>query len=903
MASPLTRWRRKAAASFAAACVLLGSGAAAAPSAAAFTPTEDESVLLQLQVRKFRLLNELRGYQTPHGVCVDLADVIQSLDLPIRLDKKSRRATGWVFSEDQTFAIERDSNTVQIMNTRKELQPHELYDTPEGWCIDTDALGAWFGVRLVPDLRNSVLTLDSDRPLPFIAAMERQSRAARLRKEPDPSLSAYPHAAQPYDLWRMPSVDVVSRADYRSDARNRHLETRYEVFASGELARASFDLRLASNGEGEPESLRLRAFRMDPDAGLLGPLKATQVAAGDVNLLSGDLAGAPGVGRGLFLSNRALQRPSRFGTTLLRGTLPLGWDAELYRNGQLLAYQRESETGRYEFEVSLLYGNNDLEVVLYGPQGQIRRERQSIPVGQSAVEPGRLEYWAGIIQRNRDLISFGRGPPGWHLDEGWQYAAGIQYGLDRRTVVGASGHSLFIDARRRDYAEFSLQRALGPMLLNLTAAQEFGRGQAYRADILGRIGNVRVQAESFFVDGGYTSGLVAEGESSAHRVQFDTIVRAGRTPIPLSGGFSRTTRRDGREVNELLMRASLILPRMAFTGFVIHRDTAGGNDSEEGTRVGLLANTRLLGFSLRGEGSYRLNGPQRGFEAASLTVEKALDDRSDLRLDVEHRGRTGVTEFELGYVRQFRHFALRGSGSANTAGAVGASLAVSFSFGPDPLGGGWRLSSEKLAERGQAAVAVFLDEDGDGRRSPGESPLAGIGITAGQHGAAEPTDAAGHAFVEGLQPYDKVLISVDESTLPDPFLLARQGLVVTPRPGVPAVIELAVSPTGEVEGVLNSPENTPLAGVRLELLDERGAVAARAMTEYDGFFLFDRVVYGRYRLQLSADSEKALGLSLPMDGARWIEIGPSRTVERLGTLQLHAPATTVAQARGPPAGG
>ena len=210
------------------------------------------------------------------------------------------------------------------------------------------------------------------------------------------------------------------------------------------------------------------------------------------------------------------------------------------------------------------------------------------------------------------------------------------------------------------------------------------------------------------------------------------------------------------------------------------------------------------------------------------------------------------------------------------------------------------MSSDKLAQRGQAAIAVYLDEDGDGRRSANEQALEGVGVTAGRGGASDPTDADGHAFVEGLQPYEKVLISVDESTLPDPFLMPRgKGVVITPRPGVPAVVELAVAPTGEVEGLLNGPEGTPLAGAKLELVDGRGAVVARAMSEYDGFFLFDRVSYGRYRLQLAADTQAALGVA--PDLAAVVELGPDKTVERLGTIRLRS-ATTIAQARGPPDG-
>lgn len=888
------KWRRAAVASIAAAAALFAGGSAAAQG---YAPSEDDAVLLQLQVKKYRLVDNIRGYQTPEGVCIDLGDVIQSLDLPIRLDKKSRRATGWIFAEDQKLTIDRDSNMVQIMNTDRPLQPGEVVDTAEGWCVDTQALAGWFGVSLRANIRNSTLTLDSEQPLPFIEAIERESRAARLRPERLRDLSGYPQAAQPYAFWRMPSIDVTARAAYRSDG-SRRLGTRYEVFASGEIARASVDARLTSDERGAPHSLRLRAYRMDPDARMLGPLKATQLVAGDVDLYSGSLAGASGVGRGAFVSNRPLQRAMRFGTTVLRGTLPLGWDAELYRNGQLLAFQNDGADGRYEFEVNLVYGRNDLEVVLYGPQGQVRRETESLPVGFGAVPPGKLEYWAGIIQRNRDLISFSRPPPGSAGDGGWQYAAGAQYGLDRSTVIGASGHSLFLDGKRRNYAELNVQRAVGPMLINLTAAQEMGRGRAYRAEIIGKISGINIQAESFFIDGGFRSGLVGEREKSAHRIQFDSVLRVGQTRIPLSGGFRRTTQRDGRVVNELMARASLSLPRLSLTGSVNHRMTEGGGDSDDGTRLAMLANTRFLGLSVRGEASYRLNGSDKGFESASVSVEKSLDQRSDLRFDIEHTARTGVTSFEAGYVRHFRKFSLSGGGQVDSRGALGANLTLSFSVGPDPLRGGWRMSSDKLAQRGQAAVSVFLDANGDGRRSGNETALPGVGLTAGQHGSADPTDEAGHAFIEGLQPYERVLVSIDESTLPDPFLMMRgKGVVVMPRPGVAAVIELAVAPTGEVEGSLAGPAGDPLPGAELELVDAQGQVAARTMSEYDGFFLFDRVAFGRYRLRLSDRTGQALGLS--GDLATGIDVGPAETVARLGTIRLRA-ATTVAQARAPP---
>ena len=96
-------------------------GAAVPAQAQAWSANEDDSLLLELRSGQYRLGEPLRGYQTPAGVCVDFADLIQALDLPVRLDKKSRRATGWLFAEDQRFTLDRDSDTVQNVNGNRSI--------------------------------------------------------------------------------------------------------------------------------------------------------------------------------------------------------------------------------------------------------------------------------------------------------------------------------------------------------------------------------------------------------------------------------------------------------------------------------------------------------------------------------------------------------------------------------------------------------------------------------------------------------------------------------------------------------------------------------------------------------------------------------------------------------------
>ena len=153
----------------------------------------------------------------------------------------------------------------------------------------------------------------------------------------------------------------------------------------------------------------------------------------------------------------------------------------------------------------------------------------------------------------------------------------------------------------------------------------------------------------------------------------------------------------------------------------------------------------------------------------------------------------------LGWVRQFDRFALRTEGRLDSRDRLSFGLTLGFSLGADPVGGGWRIARQRLAETGQAAVEVFRDDNGDGYRQADEGLVEGVSVEAGfRHGAA-PTDKAGRAVIDGLAPYVPVLVSIDAGTLPDPLLQPKvRGLVVVPRPGVATKIKLPLAPSGEV---------------------------------------------------------------------------------------------------------
>ena len=245
-----------------------------------------------------------------------------------------------------------------------------------------------------------------------------------------------------------------------------------------------------------PSRLRLRAYRSDPEGELLGPLKATHYGLGDVAGLETRLGGSSVSGRGAVVTNRPLAAPTSFDRTRFEGELPAGWEAELYRNGQLLAFARSDGRQRYAFEdVQLLYGQNDFSILLYGPQGQTRTRLESIDVGQSNLPPGKTWYWAGVNQPGRELAGLRPQAQAGPLPQ-LQAAMSVEHGLDRRTSVGALARTMLVDDERVTYVEGSVRRSIGPAMVEVAAARDSEGGMAARAQLLARLGSVNLSAEA-----------------------------------------------------------------------------------------------------------------------------------------------------------------------------------------------------------------------------------------------------------------------------------------------------------------------------------------------------------------------------------------------------------------------
>lgn len=872
------------------AIALLGLTVAGAISAPAATPIADgwsadpeAQFLLDMNLRRLRLGEGVRAYTTPEGTCIVFGDFLTSLDVPMKIDLAAKKASGWAFKEQHKIVIDAYSGVVTYGQSTEKLTRGSIRETPEGWCVDSAALSRWFGITVKPNTRASALMLESKAKLPVELAIERERRAARI-KPAKFDLKTLPQVRLPYRMWRAPALDFVVSAGvtYRANDGVR-VDRSTSIYAAGEVARMSYDARVSTNAKGIPSTLRLRAYRSDPDSNLLGPLKATHLGLGDVAGLDSGLGGSGASGRGAVATNRPLFNPTAFDKTRFEGDLPAGWEAELYRNGELLAFARATAGSRYIFEdVQLLYGENQVSIILYGPQGQVRTREEMINVGQENVPAGKTWYWVGANQPGRDVVSLHTSADASNLPK-VQAAVSLEHGIDERTSVGAIARAMLIDDERLTFVEGSVRRSIGPALVEVGAAWESGGGKAVRAQVLAKFGKANVSGEALLASNFHLQGNQLRKTVKDFRVAVDTPLRIGRAIVPAHADVRFIKQADSSSQLEAAARLSTTIQRFNLATDVRYRRQflAHGPSPPGEVEVALIGSGGIGNVRLRGYGSM-IVAPEARFRSAELSAYWSASERVDWEGALAYDAGAKRARARVSHIRRFDSMALAVTGEAATDGSVALGFNLNFSLDPAH---GFNLSRQPLAAAGSVRARVYRDRNDNGVRDSSEPFEKGALVTTGTRITEKATDERGTVMVGGLATFTPVAVGVDATSLSDPNLVPKKALqVVVPRPGVPAEVEIGLVGGGEIEGAIVKNGGLGFEGLTLELFDPSGKIVATTQTDYDGYFLFERVAYGRYTVRVAAESATSAKILPALETVA--EVNEDKPVARLGSIEV-----------------
>ncbi len=792
-----------------------------------FSQSEPELLVLQVTFGRYLLHDGLLGYLHAGKVYLPLGELAAILDLAINVNPDSGTADGWFLAESRRFSLSVPQRTAVVEGSAHRFTPDHVFIRDLEIFVQDALLSRWFPLDFKFDLSQLSLDVKPRETLPFQAKLNRGKLRDKLNHRAFPPDAGYPVRDDPYRLLDWPAIDTVYNFDYENDSESK-TRSQYNSLISGDLLFMNAEAFLSGSGEDPLSDLRVKLGRKNPDAGLLGPLNATEFALGDVFSPQLPLISRSGSGAGLEISSFPLFQQREFDRINLRGELPLGWEVELYRNDTLIDSQVAANAdGRYEFaDVPLLFGNNFLRLVLYGPQGQKREQVLRLPVGQGQAQPGKQYFRAAANFKNRDLFEVGEGRTFPETGDGQgRYYFEYEIGAHRRFSLAANFASLRLKRGRRHFASLGIRGSLWGMFTRLDITKNDAGGTAGQVALQTELGGLHLFAQhSRFVD--YVNERfqdLSDAIASESELRVDGTLPEWnifpRIPWSLRGEIEE--RQSDRLQYRVSNRLSTLFTGISLSNTLNWQHAQGGGFRSQSRGDGfVLASGRVSKFVLRGTLAYDFQ-PDLELDSTSVTGDYYLSRNFSARLGVNRQlNSSQTTRYNAGINRRFESFALGLNGTVSDDGTYTAGTSITFSLGREPRHKRWVVLADRMATSGAASARVFLDNNQNETFDKGDEPLENVSFKGRNRNLKTGKD--GVAFLPGLGSFRPLSLSVDAASLEDPFwVLPNAGYRFVPRPGRTIQLDFPVYTTGEIEGTVllnKGGRETPVSNVTMQLL-------------------------------------------------------------------------------------
>ncbi|QXM08033.1 carboxypeptidase-like regulatory domain-containing protein [Geomonas subterranea] len=837
----------------------------AAPAEPGPPAVPDQELVVALELDKETLADSFLLVERSGEIYIPVCSLADALSLAISCDKD--RAFGFALNQARPFVIDLEEGyTVHgresfSINGEAFVQKGEIL-------VNSGALSRWLPVDFHLRRETSTLEVRAREPLPLQAARKR--RAFMAPKTLDQK-RLYPDATPPRGAAAVPTADLAAEFSRSSDGyKGNGSRVLNSMNLSGDLLYMTGEAHVLAENE-DLRRLDLTLSRRSAAGYRMGPLGFNQVALGSNQAPHVDGVGASTKPMyGLYLSNRPLLGGGQFLTHDMHGQLPPGWDAELFHNGTQIRYQPPTAEGMYHFvNLRVYYGVNSFKVVLHGPFGE-RQESEEVFVSDATTPTGELLYtlsagWQTGLTR--------------HEVQDGDAESNITFTSDFGLTRNLTGSLLVVRHTERrgsalEYFGAGVRTALRSTLLSLDVIQMLAPGK----DLEGQLVSVKSSSRNLFglnlelgqrffhnyyspqfyySDPPLRTLTTVKGNSSF------TLLDEIRVPYSVEIGFG--TRNSGRIETTSQWRVS-----GGWNGWntTLQADLSRLQGETCATSK-VQVSTRLSDVSVRGEAGF-VFVPAAKPSGVDISADVEIAPGLQLNSALSHVPADRLTGLRLGVSKRMGQVGYSVAAHGSTDGAYGFDFGVRSSVAAAPAG---RLlaSAEPLAPYGMVAVSATVAEP-DGTTTP--LPRVDF-LLNGSRVRALP-DGSGGQVIAFLQPDIPVDVTVDLTSIEDPFMVpSQEGCRIVPRGGVVARCDFTMTTGGEIDGTvtvrLARGREVPIKGVKVELAGEgeqQGRAQATTLSEESGYYLFKAVRPGRYLVRIPADELQRMKAStLPARGA------------------------------------
>lgn len=769
-------------------------------------------------------------------VYVPVGVLFKLLHIEVEVDAVRERVCGFFLKKAAAYDLDFGRGKAVVGRQFIELDPSDYLIGDDDVFLHPELLDRLFGLRLIFNMSDLTLFLETDENLPVKKAAERRRNRSRVH-DPHAEFRRVPLLYPRQRKWL-----GLGQLDYALSTGRSSGEVLDHAAIRAGLELLGGDLRLDANGTLSPVRLSHSEFRwryvfdVNPwltriDVGRLGSTGWRALRY-----------------EGITITNEPIEiRPLLVSKYDVTGVTQPEWETELYLNGHLVDYGRAQPTGHYRFTIPLPYGTSNVRLVHYGPAGEVVSEHRRLEIPYSFLPPGEASY----------TIHAGRAA-----------ADGLDSSRNRPIVQvhGSMGLSSRITARIGvDYLADSLN--------NLPVAY-------------GRISTRLSRQFLFSLQGGSSSHIeVALDAHFASRSAFN--LRYGRRA---NGWLPDPLRRWNEKIQVAGYAPLQILPMSLYLSATLERYTTWDRYALRGHLAARLSKLQLrteIQTSVQEHGGVisatdvllspsvvapvlsRRLGPFRGASLRAWTDIDAIDGTpaavgmelftgflrsGNLRLTLNRNSRSGRTVAGIRFTYDLP--AARAATAAQHNGYDGVVLqSISGSIGVDRRRSGIVLGNRESVGRAAVSIRMFVDENGNGLKDTGERWVEKASVHVAETGRLERADSVTiHIF--DLRPHARYNVTVDESSIRNPLWVPQNAeFSFVADPNVIKAIDIPLYAAGAIEGTVtrtHGGRTEPVPAARVHLFHSDGTLQETLTTFSDGTFYSITLPPGDYEARLDS---------------------------------------------------
>ena len=829
---------------------------------------DDNLLIVDMRLNNYILAEDLFVYANTEFALIPLQSFFDAIEFPILVDPTESTAEGWYQRTDRQFILDLNKKLLLLGDKHITIEESSLI-LNDGYDLYADIrlLEQWFPVELELRLSQLRLILETTEQLPIQKRIERENKRKYIDTSESETLAIIEDQYR-WANWPVIDVSFNSSIQDRQENDSRAADTGYFLQSNGDLLKMQSSLSVSRQtlDEGSNARFTLQRKQSHPEKPLYSNLNA--IALGDVFSVSDGLLFTSGSGLGVDLQFGQERTLSDFGKNIVEGFAAPGWEVEVYRNNVLLDFLTVGDDGRYRFEdLPLEYGENVFDIRLFGPQGQEESRREFLNIGNNALPED--EFYARLHYSNINQSVFSAAPsfsgeednPDSEQYGHFTFERGISNKLSLSLI--AAEHTNPSDTLgNRNYFGGGFAYTFSRLAISGQRLSQLGDGTAHLLGMQSKLGNTSItfnhkQYHSFFSDRSDSGRLKKDSE-----LRFNSYIgKFFSAPLTHQLLLNYEEAIDSQHLLTIENRIGF-----NWLGGRINWDNIYTSSNLDSLNNGSLRYLRTAGVKLNLRTSLQYETDD-GFEITSANTSWNWHPQPDWNIQIGT-----ATDFSggdnnsitLSSAKKFSQ-ALLSLDAALIEGG-GGYIGINIEFSLSREDSKWKSQQRRQANFGRLRTQAYLDEDNDLTYSAGDTPLQAVRFEGINAWRELETNEQGVVYLNELRDSTTSRIKLDKGSLEDPFWLSQfdKAQVVSHAGGL-IDLEISVQETLEIEGslVMQLQEDgsvEPLPGIPVLLIDQSGQTKYESVSEFDGYFVLNSVLPGKYQLKIHPDALDKLGL-------------------------------------------